>query len=139
MRPDTAGPIGPSDDRTGLRYSPLVERIGGKGSRTWDIHYRAAEMAKAGRDDIILLSVGDPDFDTPPPIVDAAVDSLRRGRTHYTAMEGIPPLREAIAERHFGLTGQRVGADAVVVSAGVGADTSSAATTVATGMAGGSA
>ena len=118
MRPDTASLIGTSNKRTSLRYSQLVERIGGKGSRAWDIHYRADQLVKAGRDDIILLSVGDPDFDTPPPIVDAAVDSLRRGRTHYTSMESIAPLRQAIAERHFQLTGQRVGADAVVVSAG---------------------
>ncbi len=118
MKASAKPPARPRDSASSMPYAELVERIGGKGSRAWDIHYRARELAKAGRDDIIDLSVGDPDFDTPPPIVDAVVDSLRRGRTHYTAMEGIRPLREVIAERHFRLTGQRVDAGAVVVSAG---------------------
>ena len=117
MRSETPAAAGPLDSKTGLRYSSVVERISGEGSRAWDIHTRAGEMEEAGRD-IIFLSIGDPDFDTPPPIVDAVVDSLRRGRTHYTAMAGIPPLREAIAARHERLTGQTVDADAVVVTAG---------------------
>jgi arginine:pyruvate transaminase len=114
MAPDTAS----VDSHSDLRFSPLVERIGGAGSRAWDIHYRARQLVDQGREDVIILSVGDPDFDTPPPIVDAVVESLRQGRTHYNAMEGILPLREAIAARHFQLTGQRVDAGAVVVSAG---------------------
>jgi arginine:pyruvate transaminase len=100
-----------------MRYSAFVERTSGEGSRAWEIHDRAREMKDAGRD-IIFLSIGDPDFDTPPPIVDAVVESLRQGRTHYTAMSGIPPLREAIVARHFKLTGHRVDAGAVVVTAG---------------------
>ena len=83
----------------------------------WEIHDRAREMKDAGRD-IIFLSIGDPDFDTPPPIVDAVVESLRQGRTHYTALAGMLPLREAIPARHHELTGQRVDADSVVVTAG---------------------
>ena len=114
MSPDTAS----VDSPPGLRFSQLVERIGGKGSRAWDIDFRARQLMAEGRDDIIILSVGDPDFDTPPPIVDAVVESLRQGRTHYSSMAGILPLRQAIAARHFELTGQRVDAGAVVVSAG---------------------
>jgi len=105
------------DPKTGMRYASFVERVSGEGSRAWDIHDRAAEMEKAGRD-IIFLSIGDPDFDTPAPIIDTVVESLRRGRTHYTAMAGILPLREAIAARHKKLTGQVVDADAVVVTSG---------------------
>ena len=108
---------GPLDGQTGMRYAPFVERTSGEGSRAWEIHDRAREMKDAGRD-IIFLSIGDPDFDTPPPIVDAVVESLRQGRTHYTAMSGILPLREAIAARHLKLTGHRVDAGAVVVTAG---------------------
>lgn len=117
MRPDPVLSTPSSDGRTGLRYARLVDRIAGEGSRAWDIHYRARELERQGRD-VIMLSVGDPDFDTPPPIVDAVIDSLRRGRTHYTSMVGIEPLREAIAARHHRITGQRVDASAVVVVAG---------------------
>ena len=105
------------DSQTGMRYASFIERVSGEGSRAWDIHNRAEEMAKDGRD-IILLSIGDPDFDTPPPIIDAVVESLRRGRTHYTAMDGILPLREAIAASHHRLTGHKVDAGAVVVTPG---------------------
>ena len=108
---------GPLDGQTGMRYAPIVERTAGQGSRAWEIHDRAQKMKDAGRD-IIFLSIGDPDFDTPPPIVDALVESLARGRTHYTAMSGILPLREAIAARHRELTGHKVDAGAVVVTAG---------------------
>jgi (5-formylfuran-3-yl)methyl phosphate transaminase len=46
---------------------------------------------------VIHLEVGEPDFDTPPAIVDAAVRAMRDGETHYTHSLGLPELREAIA------------------------------------------
>lgn len=54
---------------------------------------------KASGADIVSFSMGEPDFTTPLNIVDAAVDSLHRGFTHYTSSLGIPELREAIANR----------------------------------------
>ncbi len=99
MSPDTASTTGLHDSRTGLRYSDLVERIGDKGSRAWDTDNRARQLMADGRDDIIILSVGDPDFNTPPPIVNAVMESLHHGGTHYSSMAGILPLREAIAAR----------------------------------------
>ncbi|MDZ7749900.1 MAG: 5-guanidino-2-oxopentanoate decarboxylase [Halofilum sp. (in: g-proteobacteria)] len=82
-----------------MHYSPLVERIAGEGAAAWDIYHEAQE-AQARGEDVIVLSVGDPDLDTPAPVVDAAVDALRAGHTHYTASVGEWPLRRAIA-RHF--------------------------------------
>ena len=73
----------PRDRRNGLSYSPTVQRIAGEGARAWDVHYRAAELARGGRD-AILLTVGDPDFDTPPAIQEACFDAIRKGRTHPT-------------------------------------------------------
>ena len=49
-------------------------------------------------DDVVFFSLGEPDFDTPPRVIDAAVESLRRGETHYTPNAGLVPLREAIAD-----------------------------------------
>ena len=49
-------------------------------------------------EDVIFFSLGEPDFDTPPKVVEAAVESLHRGETHYTPNAGLPELREAIAE-----------------------------------------
>lgn len=52
------------------------------------------------REDTISFTVGEPDFITPKPIIDAACESLQQGRTHYTPNAGILPLREAVAEYH---------------------------------------
>jgi arginine:pyruvate transaminase len=66
----------------------------------------------------LLLSVGDPDFDTPQPIVQGAIDSLLAGNTHYADVRGKRSLREAIARRHRQRSGQAVSADQVTVLAG---------------------
>jgi aminotransferase len=60
----------------------------------------------ATMDDVISLGVGEPDFDTPRAIVEAGVESLREGRTHYTSNYGTIELREALAahlERRYGV------------------------------------
>jgi aspartate/methionine/tyrosine aminotransferase len=61
-----------------------------------DILARAQALQAAGRD-IIHLEIGEPDFPTPQPIVEAGVAALRAGHTHYTGALGLPKLREAIA------------------------------------------
>ncbi len=100
-----------------MRFSSLVERIGGEGAAAWDIHFQATERRRRG-EDVIILSVGDPDFDTPVPIVDAAVASLRGGRTHYMPITGELELRAEIAAQHMRTSGQRVGPENVAVLAG---------------------
>src|ERR1700712_2939837 len=57
---------------------------------------RATDLAAQGRD-IINLGIGQPDFPTPPHIVEAAIKALRDGHHGYTAANGIVPLREAVA------------------------------------------
>jgi arginine:pyruvate transaminase len=109
--------IRPVDGTTGMEYSPVVNRTGGEGSRAWDVHGKAMGLAREGGD-IIFLSIGDPDFDTPSAIIEEAVHALRNGRTHYTDFAGMPELRAAIAVRHNNLTGLNVTADQVVVLSG---------------------
>ncbi len=81
-----------------MRYASLTSRLHGEGSRVWAVHERGAELQAAGRD-VILLSIGEPDFPAPAPIVDALVDSIRRGRNGYTPSSGELTIRKAIA-RH---------------------------------------
>jgi aspartate/methionine/tyrosine aminotransferase len=100
-----------------MRYSSFTDRIGGEGARAWEIHHRAVEAKRAGKD-VIILSIGDPDFDTPPPIKEAAIAALHAGDTHYTDILGQPPLREAVAAYHKGLSGQDVTAENVAVVSG---------------------
>ena len=59
---------------------------------------KARELKAAGRD-VIGLGAGEPDFDTPDNIKEAAIAAIRRGETKYTAVEGIPELRDAIAKK----------------------------------------
>jgi len=61
-----------------------------------DILARAQALQAAGRD-IIHLEIGEPDFATPQPIIEAGIAALRAGHTHYTGALGLPALREAIA------------------------------------------
>jgi len=67
-------------------------------SPTLAVTQRAAELRAAGRD-IIGLGAGEPDFDTPQSIKDAAIEALRRGYTKYTAVDGISQLKQAIIDK----------------------------------------
>ena len=69
-----------------------------KPSPTIAITGKARDLKAAGRD-VIGLAAGEPDFDTPDNIKEAAIAAIRRGETKYTAVEGIPQLREAIAKK----------------------------------------
>ncbi|TWC59773.1 arginine:pyruvate transaminase [Pseudomonas sp. SJZ080] len=100
-----------------MRYSALTQRIAGDGAAAWQIHYRALELREQGVD-VLLLSVGDPDFDTPRPIVQACIDSLLAGDTHYAEVRGSRGLRDSIASRHRRRSGQTVGVDEVIVMPG---------------------
>ncbi len=61
----------------------------------------------ATMDDVISLGIGEPDFDTPPAIIQAGIDSLHGGETHYTSNSGIRELRAALAEHLERLYGLR--------------------------------
>lgn len=100
-----------------MRYSALTQRIAGDGAAAWQIHDRALEMREQGVD-VLLLSIGDPDFDTPQPIVQAAITSLLAGDTHYPEVRGSRGLRDSIARRHHQRSGQRVDARHVIVMPG---------------------
>ena len=70
--------------------SNSLKRI--KPSPTLAVTQKAREMRDAGKD-IIGLGAGEPDFDTPDNIKEAAIDAIRRGETKYTAVDGTPKLK----------------------------------------------
>ena len=100
-----------------MKFASFVDRIAGEGSRAWEIHSRAAHMKRDGRD-VILLSIGDHDFDTAPHIIEAMAASAHSGRTHYMQVNGDPKLRAAIAEQHAAVTGLQIGHDQITVVPG---------------------
>jgi aspartate aminotransferase len=69
-----------------------------KPSPTIAVTTRAAELKAAGRD-VIGLGAGEPDFDTPAHIVEAAIAAMKRGETRYTAVDGTPTLKKAICAK----------------------------------------
>jgi len=88
-----------------------------KPSVTLAIAAKAGKLRAEGVD-VVNFSAGEPDFDTPQHIKDAAIEALRKGMTKYTDVKGIEPLREAIAEKHrieYGLSYRK---EDVLVSCG---------------------
>jgi len=78
---------------------------------------RANELASRGVD-VINLGIGQPDFQTPPHIVEAAIKALRDGHHGYTPANGILPLREAVARRTLTTTGIEVSPENVMIVPG---------------------
>jgi aspartate aminotransferase len=77
----------------------LSSRVGQvKPSATIAMSMKAAELKAQGRD-VISLSMGEPDFDTPEHIRAAAIDAINSGKTRYTAVDGTPELKQAIIEK----------------------------------------
>ncbi|MEP1355189.1 MAG: pyridoxal phosphate-dependent aminotransferase [Tateyamaria sp.] len=76
--------------------SATLDRV--KPSPTIAVTTKAAELKAAGRD-VIGLGAGEPDFDTPQSIKDAAVVAIALGKTKYTAVDGIPELKSAIVDK----------------------------------------
>ena len=77
----------------------LSEKVAGLApSATMEITNRARQLQQDGVD-VISLSIGEPDFDTPEHIKDACIRALCRGETHYAPSNGIPELQKAIASK----------------------------------------
>ncbi len=78
---------------------------------------KAREMEARG-EHIVHMEIGEPDFPTPSPVKDAAVEAIRSDRTFYTHSLGLPELRELIADRYQKKDGVRVAPERVVVTSG---------------------
>ena len=100
-----------------MRYAGLTERVRGEAADAWDLHYEAKRAHKQG-EDVIVLSVGDPDFATPPRIVERAVRAMQEGDTHYTSILGHEELRDAIAARHARISGRPTASSRVITTSG---------------------
>lgn len=98
-----------------LQLSDRVQNI--KPSPTLAVTNRAAELRAAGKD-IIGLGAGEPDFDTPKHIKDAAIKALENGFTKYTAVDGTPSLKKAIIDKFQRDNGLRYEPNQILVSCG---------------------
>lgn len=98
-----------------LKLSDRVQNI--KPSPTLAVTNRAAELRAAGKD-IIGLGAGEPDFDTPKHIKDAAIKALENGFTKYTAVDGTPSLKKAIIDKFKRDNGLSYEPNQILVSCG---------------------
>ena len=82
-----------------------------------EVMEKAASIEREGVD-IVHLEVGEPDFETPECVKEAAIRAIREGKTHYTHSLGVVELREAIAEHYHGQYGVEVNPDQILVTSG---------------------
>jgi aspartate/methionine/tyrosine aminotransferase len=78
-----------------MNFADRMSRLGTE--TAFEVLAKAKALEARGKS-VIHLEIGEPDFDTPPNIVEAAIQSLKNGRTHYTPAAGIPDLRNAIVQ-----------------------------------------
>jgi len=98
-----------------IQLAERVKRV--KPSPTMAVTARAAEMRAAGHD-IIGLGAGEPDFDTPQHISEAAIEAIREGQTRYTAVDGSPAFKQAIVDKFARENGLNYEANQILVSSG---------------------
>ncbi len=85
----------PTSTQFDLRLASRMSRLGTE--TAFEVLNRARALEKQGKD-IVHLEIGEPDFDTPANVVQAGVDALHKGWTHYGPAAGLPDLRQTIAE-----------------------------------------
>lgn len=95
------------------RVAPFADPAAG----VWAVHDSACERHARG-EDILLLSIGDPDLPTLPSTVEATIDSLRQGRTHYAPGRGELPLRRVIADIETRASGKACDPEEVIIFPG---------------------
>ncbi len=98
-----------------MKFAQRMARLGTE--TAFEVLAKARSLEAQGKN-IVHLEIGEPDFDTPRFIVDAAVHALQSGRTHYTPASGVMELRRAIAEDVQRTRGVAVKPDNVVITPG---------------------
>src|SRR5882672_2263909 len=98
-----------------LRLAGRMSRLGTEGA--FEVLERARALERQGKN-IIHLEIGEPDFDTSRNIIEAAIEALHGGWTHYGPSAGLPELRQAIAEHVSRTRSVTVSSDEVVVVPG---------------------
>jgi len=105
----------PATTQLELRLASRMSRLGTE--TAFEVNNRARQLEKQGKE-IIHLEIGEPDFDTPANVIEAGVDALHKGWTHYGPAAGLPDLRQTIAD-YVGRTRKvPVSSDEVVIVPG---------------------
>ena len=100
-----------------LPSSSLTERLARLGGAKWAVHFDARRRVQAG-EDIIELTIGEPDIPTPTHLIDVADAAMRSGRTRYSGGKGEPLMLEALAAKYSVRSGRNITTDQVLAVPG---------------------
>jgi arginine:pyruvate transaminase len=96
-----------------MKYASVTDRLAGLGGAKWALHLKARAMQAAGQD-IIELTIGEPDVPTPPRFIEAATRSMTSGRTGYSNGRGEPGVVAALAARYTARRGREISRDQIM-------------------------
>jgi len=93
-----------------MRYASITDRLAGLGSGKWQVHMRGRELRALGHP-VIELTIGEPDVNPDPQLLDACETAMRAGRYRYSNGRGEPPILAALAAKYSRRTGRAVTAE----------------------------
>jgi len=96
-----------------MRYASVTDRLADLGGAKWAVHARARALKAAG-EDVIELTIGEPDVPTPGRFLEAATRSMQAGRTGYSNGRGEPGVVAALAARYTARRGREIGPDQIM-------------------------
>jgi arginine:pyruvate transaminase len=96
-----------------MRYASVTDRLAGLAGAKWALHAHARALKAAG-EDIIELTIGEPDVPTPPKFIETASRSMAAGRTGYSNGRGEPGVVAALAARYSARRGRTIGTDQIM-------------------------
>jgi arginine:pyruvate transaminase len=96
-----------------MRYASVTDRLAGLGGAKWAVHARARALKAAG-EEVIELTIGEPDVPTPERFMQAAARSMQSGRTGYSNGRGEPGVVAALSARYSARRGRAIGTDQIM-------------------------
>jgi arginine:pyruvate transaminase len=96
-----------------MKTTDVMQRLAGLGGAKWDLHFKAREMA-AGGQDVIEMTIGEPDVPVPQSLLDTAARAMHAGRTGYSDGRGEMNLRVALAEDYSARSGRPIEPDNIL-------------------------
>lgn len=112
-----------------LETASIADRLAALGSERWALHFETRRRIKAG-EDIIELTIGEPDIPTPTHLIDVADAAMRNGRTRYSGGKGEPAMLAAVAKKYAARSGRDITEKNVLAVPGTQAALSLAAMTL---------
>ena len=98
-----------------LQLAHNIHKLGTESA--FEVLARAEELSQQGRN-IINLGIGQPDFPTPPNVVEAAIKALKDGHHGYTSSNGIPELRQAVADDFYRRNNVKIDPNTILITPG---------------------